>query len=101
MKARKTWKEIREKHFSKEELEEIDKEVSKEALLLKGFQDTISREVALFMAKEHLGFNDLMRRMNSSPRQISKIVKGDCNLTMVSIAELATIMGKRVDIVFK
>jgi len=98
---RKSWREIRKDYFTQEELNEIDQEVSKEALLLKKLQDTISKEVAFYMTKESIGFNELMRRMHSSPRQVSKIVKGDCNLTMLSIAELAAVIGKDVEIIFK
>lgn len=97
---RKNWREIRTKYFNQEELEQIDREVSKEAQLLKHLQDAISHQVAEFMVKENIGFNELLTRMNSNPRQVSKIVKGDCNLTMASIAELAAVMGKSVEIVF-
>ncbi len=98
---RKNWREIRKNYFTQDELDEIDHEVSKETILLRKLQDTISKEVAVYMAKESIGFNELMRRMHSSPRQMSKIIKGDCNLTMLSIAELAAIIGKDVEITFK
>lgn len=95
------WREIRKEYFTQNELQEIDNEVSKEAAVLKKLQDSVSKEVAAFMTKENIGFNELMLRMHSNPRQMAKIVKGHCNLTMLSIAELATVMGKNVEIVFK
>lgn len=95
------WKEIRKKYFTQKELKEIDREVTKEAFLLKQLQDSISKEVAMYMTKENIGFNEFMARMHSNPRQMAKIVKGDCNLTMLSIAELASVMGKDVEIIFK
>ena len=97
---RKNWREVRKSHFNQDELEQIDLEVSREAQLLKHLQDIVSHQVAEFMVKENIGFNELLTRMNSNPRQVSKIVKGDCNLTMASIAALATVMGKSVELVF-
>ncbi|BBH54689.1 MULTISPECIES: hypothetical protein [Fluviispira] len=101
MKNSNNWREIRKNYFTQKELHEIDHEVAKEAAILKKLQDSISKEVAAFMAKKNIGFNEFMLLMHSNPRQMSKIVKGDCNLTMLSIAELATVMGKNVKIVFE
>ena len=95
------WQDVRKKHFSEEELKQIDAEVLTEIAQIRNLQDCVSHEAALYMAQEGIGFNEFMRRLATSPRKVSKILKGDCNLTMLSIAQLAALLGKRVKLVFE
>ena len=95
------WQEVRKRYFAKEELENIDEEVQAEIEQIRRLQDCVSREAATYMAKEGIGFNEFMRRLAASPRKVTKILKGDCNLTMASIAQLAALLGKRVKLVFE
>ncbi|HEY9069970.1 MAG TPA: hypothetical protein VIV61_06910 [Candidatus Ozemobacteraceae bacterium] len=95
------WQEVRKRYFAKEELENIDEEVQAEIEQIRRLQDCVSREAANYMAKEGIGFNEFMRRLAASPRKVTKILKGDCNLTMASIAQLAALLGKRVKLVFE
>ena len=95
------WQDVRKKYFTKAELKKIDEEILTEIAQIKNLQDCVSLEAASYMAKEGIGFNEFMRRLASSPRKVSKILKGDCNLTMVSIAQLAALLGKRVKLVFE
>jgi plasmid maintenance system antidote protein VapI len=53
------------------------------------------------MEKEKIGLNELMRRLDTSSRQTSRLLKGEANLTMASIAELAAVMGKKARVVFE
>jgi hypothetical protein len=39
--------------------------------------------------------------METSTRQSARILKGEANLTLATIAELAAVMGKRARIVFE
>lgn len=95
------WQDVRKKFFTKAELKSIDEEVLAEVAQIKNLQDCVSHEAASYMAKEGIGFNEFMRRLAASPRKVSKILKGDCNLTMASIAQLAALLGKRVKLVFE
>lgn len=95
------WQDVRKKHFSNAELKRLDSEVLAEVSQIKNLQECVSHEAALYMAQEGIGFNEFMRRLAASPRKVSKILKGDCNLTMLSIAQLAALLGKRVKLVFE
>jgi len=96
-----TWREIRERHFSKAELRHIDDEVAQEVEIILALQENISHEAARYLADNGIGFNEFTRRLGASPRRTSQILKGECNLTMASIAQLAALFGKRARIVFE
>ena len=96
-----SFEEYLEKRIGKEEKEALEKEAEVHLAILKEMQESISAEVAKFMAKEGIGFNELTRRLDTSTRQTSKIVKGEANLTLETIADLAEVMGKRPLIKFR
>lgn len=58
-------------------------------------QDDISGAIAEYMAKEKIGFNELVRRLDVSPAQVSKIQKGEANLTIASLAHIFALLGKQ------
>ena len=62
-------------------------------------QHDISKAVIDYMAKNNVGFNDLVRKLGKSPTQVSKIIKGEANLTLATIAQLYAFMGRRAHIV--
>ncbi len=95
------WQDVRKELFSKKELKELDEEFELKSAAIKALQDSLSREVAAYMAAEDIGFNELTRRMGISTRQTSKIVHATGNLTMATIADLAAFMGKTPKIVFE
>lgn len=94
------WSDVKKELFSQEEIDQIDKEVKLELSAMECLQESVSNKVAEYMAKEGIGFNELMKRLNSNPRHTSKIVKGTCNLTMASVAEIAALLGKKAKVVF-
>ena len=94
------WSDVKKELFSQEEIDQIDREVKLELSAMESLQESVSNEVAGYMAKEGIGFNELMKRLHSNPRHTSKIVKGTCNLTMASVAEVAALLGKKAKVVF-
>lgn len=87
------------KRLSKEEIAEIEKAAEIEHESLKMLQQDISKAVIDYMAKNNIGFNDFVRKLGKSPTQVSKIIKGEANLTLATIAQLYAIMGCRAHIV--
>ena len=57
--------------------------------------------VAAFMAREKIGINELTRRLHTSSRQTNRIMAGEANITLATLAELAALMGKRPKIIFE
>jgi antitoxin component HigA of HigAB toxin-antitoxin module len=85
--------------LSKKEITEIEKAAKIEHESLQMLQHDVSKAVIDYMAKHDVGFNDLVRKLGKSPTQVSKIIKGEANLTLATIAQLYAFMGRRAHIV--
>lgn len=101
IKAMPTLEEVEAKLLSPEERAEVDQQADKMIAAMRELQESVSSAVASYMAKEKIGFNELTRRLDTSSRQTSRLLKGEANLTMASIAELAAVMGKKARVVFE
>jgi hypothetical protein len=93
MKA-KSFKTYLEKRLNPDEINEIEILVELEAKFLKSLQDDVSNAIAKYMSQEEIGFNELVRRLNISPSQISKIQNGEANLTLASIAHIFALLKR-------
>jgi hypothetical protein len=91
----KNFKIYLKNRLSKEEIADIEKQalLEKEALL--SLQNDIAIIINNYMVKENIGFNELVRRLESSAVQVSKIQKGKANLTMASIAHIFALLKKK------
>lgn len=101
IKAMPKLEEVEAKLLSPEERAEVDQQADKMIAAMRELQESVSSAVASYMAKEKIGFNELTRRLHTSSRQTSRLLKGEANLTMASIAELAAVMGKKARVVFE
>ena len=95
----KSFKEYLEKRLSKHEITEIEQAARVEYESLKQLQQDIATAVSEYMEKNGIGFNDLVRKMGKSPAQVSKIIKGEANLTLATVAQLYAFMGRQAKIV--
>lgn len=93
--------DLRRKRLSAKEIAAQDAEIEREAEALITMQETISAALARYMAEEEIGINELTRRLNTSSRQTSRIMKGEANITLATLAEVAAVMGLRPKIVFE
>lgn len=84
-----------EKRLNKQEVAEIEEIALLEKKALLGLQEDVSRSIAEYMAAEQIGFNELVRRLDSSPAQVSKIQKGEANLTIASLAHIFALLKKQ------
>ena len=85
--------------LNKQEIAEIEKAAKIEYESLQMLQHDVSKAVIDYMAKNNVGFNDLVRKLGKNPTQVSKIIKGEANLTLATIAQLYAFMGQRAHIV--
>jgi transcriptional regulator with XRE-family HTH domain len=95
------FQDLLDKKFTKEELAEIDHEVELELAALKSLQQSVQKLFENYMKQHNLGFNELVRKLNSTPKQVSKIQKGQANLTLASLAMLSAKLGQEPVISFK
>lgn len=90
-----------EKRLNKEEIAEITKQAQLEVEILMFIQNIISDTMSDYMEKQNIGFNELVRRLDSSPTHVAKIRRGEANLTLSSLAHILALMGKAPGDVFK
>jgi hypothetical protein len=92
--------DLRMEMFIPDEIKALNAATRIEIEAIKSLQDSITAAVAAYMEKEKIGFNELTRRLGVSSRITSKLVKGNANLSMGTIAHLSALLGKKPRIVF-
>jgi transcriptional regulator with XRE-family HTH domain len=89
------------KRLDPNETIDLERQAEIEMKFIKALQDDVSRIVTEYMAENKIGFNELVRRLDANPYQVSKIQKGEANLTLASLAHLAALFNKQPHIVFE
>lgn len=97
----KNFKDLAEECLTKQEIAEIEEQAKFELQALQSLKDDLKKAMNDYMEKNKVGFNELVRRLNSNPRQVTKIQQGKANLTLASIAHIAALLGQEPTIVFK
>ena len=94
MKKTKDFEEYAATRLTKEERDEIRKEAELEVKILRSIQNFISSSLEEYMTENKVGFNELVDKLKSSPSHLSKMRKGQANLTIGSFAHLMATLGK-------
>ena len=77
------------------EIAEIEAQAEREFKALKALQDGVAQAINAYMKKENIGFNEVVRKLNISPSKLSKIQKGEANLTLASVAHIAALLKRK------
>ncbi len=97
----KSFQKYLEKRLDKDAIAEIKEQAQLEIKILISIQQMISSTMEDYMEKNKVGFNELVRRLDSSPAHVAKIRRGEANLTLSSLAHLFAALGKEPQEVFK
>jgi len=97
----KNFQSYLEKRLNKQEIKEIEDQAILEIKILKTIKEGISAAMAEYMTTNNIGFNELVKRLDSSPSHVAKMQKGEANLTLSSMAHLFALLGKEPQEVFK
>jgi transcriptional regulator with XRE-family HTH domain len=97
----KSFQKYLEQRLNKDEIAEIEEQAKLEIKILISIQQLISSAMEDYMEKNKIGFNELVRRLDSSPAHVAKIRRGEANLTLSSLAHLFAALGKEPQEVFK
>ncbi|GJM07156.1 MAG: hypothetical protein DHS20C10_08900 [marine bacterium B5-7] len=89
-----------EKRLDKAEIKQIERLAKREKKLLERLQSDVASAVASYMEEEGIGFNELVRRLDTSPTQVSNIIHAKANLTLASIAHIFALLNRKPHIVF-
>jgi transcriptional regulator with XRE-family HTH domain len=93
LKRFQTLDEVEKELFSPEERADIHRRAQRRAEIRRSLSEAISKSVAEYMAREHIGFNELTRRLHMSSATTAKILRGDANITLDTLAAMAVILG--------
>lgn len=97
----KSFQSILEERLNKEEIAEIRAQAELEIKALQSLQEGVKSAMENYMEKNSVGFNEMVRRLNSTPSQLSKIQQGKANLTLASLAHLSALMGQEPSLTFR
>jgi plasmid maintenance system antidote protein VapI len=97
----KSFRKYLEERFDEKTIREIEEQADAEAEYLKNLQEEVSKAVAAYMSEQKIGFNELVKRLGTSPSQIAKIQRGEANLTLATLAHFGSLIGKRPKVVFE
>jgi hypothetical protein len=95
------YQSIRDGRLTPEEQSVQDQEVEQELAALKAMQESISKELAAWMANQGIGVVKLTELLRSSTRQTNRIMNAEANVTLATIASLAKLMKKKPKITFE
>jgi len=91
---------LEEEIFSGQEREVVRVNAEVRARLRRALAEDVSREIAAYMAREGIGFNELTRRLAVSPATTSKLMRGSGNITLETIAQISELLGKKPSLAF-
>jgi len=97
----KSFRDYLKTRLSEEQLNDIEKQAQLEVAILRSIQKVLSETMAEYMKKNKVGFNEVVRRLSTSPSQAAKIQRGEANLTLASFAHFLALMGKEPKDIFK
>ena len=84
-----------------EERAQNARQAAAELEVLKALQESVRDAVLAYLTQEHIGVPAFTTRMQTSTRQAYKILNGEANVTLSTIATLAQVIGKRPRLVFE
>jgi len=94
-----TLSDFLEQNYSKDEVEQIRAEAQLEFSQLKLLQADVTNIVLQFMSSENIGFNEMVRRFQLSPSLLAKLQRGEGNITLATLAHIASATGSKIRIV--
>ena len=80
--------------FTDDEIKKIHAQAETRSDRRRALAEDVSKEIAAYMAREGIGYNELTRRLNVSPATTSKLLKGSGNITLETISQIAELLGK-------
>ncbi|MFW7377490.1 MAG: helix-turn-helix domain-containing protein [Oligoflexus sp.] len=93
--------DVEQEIFTPEEIQEIHAGAAQRAQVRQSLSEQISKVITSYMAQEQIGFNEFQRRLGVSSATASKLIKGDGNVTLETIASVSQLIGMTPKITFK
>ena len=98
---RRTFQEYLTTRLNEDEIAEIKEQALREKNALQALQDGVASALENYMEKNDIGFNELVRKFDSTPAYVAKIRRTEANLTLASLAHLFALIGQEPHLIFK
>jgi len=90
----KSFRNLVKSIMSEDKIKELEFQAQKEAEYLTSIQKSVWFYIEDYMKSENIGFNEMARRINTTPSQMSRIKKCEANLTISTIAHIFSVLNK-------
>lgn len=97
----KSFRQYLNKRLNADELAHIEQQAAAEIKALQALQRVVMETIDSYMQEHNIGFNELVRRLHTSPTHVAKIKRGEANLTLASLAHIFSLIGKEPTLVFR
>jgi|SRR5579863_4748764 hypothetical protein len=98
---KRTFQEYLKTRFNKDEIAEIKEQALREKNALETLQNEVASALENYMEKNDIGFNELVRRLDSTPTYVAKIRRKEANLTLASLAHLFALIDQEPRLSFR
>lgn len=88
-----------EKLLGAETVKNLEAQAALEAENYLKLNQSISSTLQEYMQKNNFGFNDVSKEFGLSPTQVNKLLKGQGNFTLSTVAHVYSQMGKKLVLV--
>ena len=90
------WSDISGEVFSPEEVNDMEIRAEQRSRMRNELSNEVSLILAQYMSDNKIGFNELVRRLHMSTATVAKIIKGNSNITLETIAEIGALIGRKI-----
>lgn len=91
-----SWDKVSKEIFSESELKKLKADAQKRSDIRNQISHDLSLIISKYMAQNNVGFNELVRKLNMSSATVAKLVKGDCNISVDTLAEVLELTGNMI-----
>lgn len=98
---KRTFQDYLKTRFNKDEIAEIKEQALREKNALEALQNEVASALENYMEKNDIGFNELVRRLDSTPTYVAKIRRKEANLTLASLAHLFALIDQEPRLSFR
>ena len=93
--------DVEKELFTKAQIKEIHDKASQRSAIRRRMAQHLSKAIENYMNDEKIGFNEFQRRLGMSSATLAKLLHGEGNVTLETIAIVADLIGVVPDLSFK
>ncbi|HYX36874.1 MAG TPA: hypothetical protein VE954_27515 [Oligoflexus sp.] len=93
--------DVEQELFTPDEIRDIKAAAAERSRIRRHLSDQVSKALAGYMTQEDIGFNELERRLQMSSATTAKLLRGESNITLDTVAAVAYLLGQEPKLTFE